>query len=322
MSTKTRACAPEGWKSRLKSNGLARQWNYQGGDGRRTTRKGGNTMEDGTIVHVDYELYNNDTGDLIETTREAVAKEHDAHQENRSYEPMVCIVGGGQLIPGFEEALAGAKKGKETEVVIAPADAYGEKDAAQIETISIDKLIRAVQDPNSLYIGAPVTINGRQGQLSYLAAGRARIDYNHPMAGKSLKYSFNVVDVVEGKEDQVTALLQANTGHSGFEVSFSGDDLSIVLPQTMLFDTNAAMLKFRLVTTIRDAVECGKVSFIEVHEPRGFGVDNDDEEESQDDGEDLSSLSVAQLKERCKAAGLPVGGKKADLIARLSEEEE
>ena len=322
MQTKTRACGLIHWNLSKKSEALALQWNYEGGDGRRTTRKGGNTMEDGTIVHVDYELYNNETGDLIETTREAVAKEHDAHQENRSYEPMVCIVGGGQLIPGFEEALAGAKKGKETEVVIAPVDAYGEKDAEQVETISIDKLIRAVQDPNALYIGAPVTINGRQGQLSYLAAGRARIDYNHPMAGKSLKYSFNVVDVVEGKEDQVTALLQANTGHSGFEVSFSGDDLSIVLPQTMLFDTNAAMLKFRLVTTIRDAVECGKVSFIEVHEPRGFGVENNDEEETQDEGEDLSSLSVAELKERCKAAGLPVGGKKADLIARLSEEEE
>ena len=34
---------------------------------------------------------------------------------------------------------------------------------------------------------------------------------------------------------------------------------------------------------------------------------------------DLGSLSVAELKELCKAAGLPVGGKKADLITRLSE---
>ena len=308
-----------------KSEQLLLQCNYEGGDGRRTTRKGGYTMEEGTIVHVDYELYNNETGDLIETTREAVAKEHENHQENRTYEPMVCVVGGGQLIPGFEAALADAKKGKETEVVIAPEDAYGEKDAEQVETISIDKLIRAVQDPNALYIGAPVTINGRQGQLSYLAAGRARIDYNHPMAGKSLKYSFNVVDVIEGKEDIVTALLQANTGHSGFEVSFSGDDLSIVLPQTMLFDTNAAMLKFRLVTTIRDAIECGKVSFVEVHEPRGFGVEDEEDHDhnhEHDHGEDLSSLSVAELKERCKAAGLKVGGKKADLIARLSQEEE
>lgn len=278
-------------------------------------------MEEGTIVHVDYELYNGESGELIETTREAVAKEHEKHQEGRTYTPMVCVVGAGNLIPGFEAALADAKVNKETEVVIEPADAYGEKDPEQIETISIDKLIRAVQDPNSLYIGAPVNIGGRQGFLSYLAAGRARIDYNHQMAGKKLKYSFKVVKVVEGKDEQVMALLESNTGHSDFGVSFDGDDLNIVLPQTMLFDTNAAMMKFRLVTIIRDAVECGKVSFIEVHEPRGFGIEDDDDAEEEHD-EDLSKLSVAELKERLKAAGLPVGGKKADLIARLSQEEE
>ena len=94
-------------------------------------------MEDGTIVHVDYELYNNETGDLIETTREAVAKEHDAHQENRSYEPMVCIVGGGQLIPGFEEALAASNKGKETEVVIAPVDASLLKTSIRVELTEV-----------------------------------------------------------------------------------------------------------------------------------------------------------------------------------------
>ena len=278
-------------------------------------------MEEGTIVHVDYELYNGESGDLIETTREAVAKEHEMHQEGRNYTPMVCVVGAGNLIPGFEAALADAKVNKETEVVIEPADAYGEKDPEQIETISIDKLIRAVQDPNSLYIGAPVNIGGRQGFLSYLAAGRARIDYNHQMAGKKLKYSFKVVKVVEGKDEQVMALLESNTGHSDFAVSFDGDDLNIVLPQTMLFDTNAAMMKFRLVTIIRDAVECGKVSFIEVHEPRGFGIEDDDDAEEEHD-EELSKLSGAELKERLKAAGLPEGGKKADLIARLSQEEE
>ena len=115
-------------------------------------------------------------------------------------------------------------------------------------------------------------------------------------------------------------LLESNTGHTGFEVSFKGEDLSITLPQSMLFDTNAAMLKFRLVTIIRDAVECGKVSFVEVHEPRGFGTDDNDQD--GEDSEDLSKLSVADLKERLKAKGLPVGGKKAELIERLSNQEE
>ncbi len=279
-------------------------------------------MEDGAIIHVDYDLFSGETGDLIETTREEIAKEHEMHQEGRSYTPMVCIVGTGNLIAGFEAALKEAKVGKEVEVEIAPADAYGEKDASLVETISIDKLRRAVQDPNSLYLGAPVNINGRQGYLSYLAAGRARIDYNHPMAGKTLKYVFTVIKEVKGKEDKVLGLLESNSGHSGFEVSFKGDDLSIILPQAMLFDTNAAMLKFRLVTMIRDAVECGKVSFVEVHEPRVIPDLDGDDDANGDDGEDLTKLSVSDLKERLKAKGLPVGGKKADLIARLQDGEE
>ena len=275
-------------------------------------------MEDGAIIHVDYDLFSGETGDLIETTREDIAKEYEMHQEGRTYSPMVCVVGNGNLIPGFETALKEAKVGAEVTVEIEPAEAYGEKDASMVETISIDKLRRAVQDPNSLYLGAPVNINGRQGYLSYLAAGRARIDYNHPMAGKTLKYVFTVVKEVKGKEDKVMGLLESNSGHSGFEVSFKGDDLSIVLPQAMLFDTNAAMLKFRLVTMIRDAVECGKISFVEVHEPRVIP----DLESDDGDEEDLTKLSVAELKERLKAKGMPVGGKKAELIARLQDGEE
>ena len=275
-------------------------------------------MEDGAIIHVDYDLFSGETGDLIETTREDIAKEYEMHQEGRTYSPMVCVVGNGNLIPGFETALKEAKVGTEVTVEIEPAEAYGEKDASMVETISIDKLRRAVQDPNSLYLGAPVNINGRQGYLSYLAAGRARIDYNHPMAGKTLKYVFTIVKEVKGKEDKVLGLLESNSGHSGFEVSFKGDDLSIVLPQAMLFDTNAAMLKFRLVTMIRDAVECGKISFVEVHEPRVIP----DLESDDGDEEDLTKLSVAELKERLKAKGMPVGGKKAELIARLQDGEE
>ena len=268
-------------------------------------------MKDGAIIHVDYDLFSGETGDLIETTSEEIAKEHEMHQEGRKYTPMVCVVGTGNLIPGFEAALQEAKVGKEVDIEIAPEEAYGEKDGTLVETISIDKLRRAVQDPNSLYLGAPVTLNGRQGYLSYLAAGRARIDYNHPMAGKTLRYVFTVVKEVKGKDDKVLGLLESNTGHSGFEVSFKGEDLSIVLPQ--------AMLKFRLVTLIRDAVECGKVSFVEVHEPRVIPGEDD---EVAAEAEDLSKLSVAELKERLKAKGLPVGGKKADLVARLTDGEE
>ncbi len=96
-------------------------------------------MEEGTIIHVDYDLYNADSGDLIETTREDVAKEHEMHQENRTYEPMVCVVGSGNLIQGFEDSLLEAKVDKDVEIDIAAADAYGDTDTTLVEPMSIDK---------------------------------------------------------------------------------------------------------------------------------------------------------------------------------------
>ena len=38
-------------------------------------------MEDGAIIHVDYDLFSGETGDLIETTREDIAKEYEMHQK-------------------------------------------------------------------------------------------------------------------------------------------------------------------------------------------------------------------------------------------------
>ena len=83
-----------------------------------------------------------------------------------------------------------------------------------------------------------------------------------------MKYDYKIVKVITDKKEKVAALLESNTGHEGFEVSFDGDDISIITPEAMLFDTNAAMQKFRIVTVLRDSVDAGKVSFVEVHEPR------------------------------------------------------
>ena len=49
-------------------------------------------MDNGSIVHIDYDLYNASNDKLIETTREEVAKEHDLHDENREYSPMITTV--------------------------------------------------------------------------------------------------------------------------------------------------------------------------------------------------------------------------------------
>ena len=50
-------------------------------------------MDNGAIVHVEYDLYNAESGDLIETTREESAKELYYFDEARTNEPMITVVG-------------------------------------------------------------------------------------------------------------------------------------------------------------------------------------------------------------------------------------
>ena len=225
-------------------------------------------MDDGTIVHIDYDLFNAETEKLIETTREEAAKEHDVHDENRTYSPMVSVVGDGQLIPGFEAHLAEAEAETDYSFDIEAAEAYGERDASLVETIGQNVLLRSVRDPEMLGIGSPVEIGGRTGVLQFLSAGRARIEYNHTIAGVTLRYDYRITKVVEDRSEKVTTLLSMNTGRDDFEVEFDGDDLTVTTPEAIAYDQNWAFAKFNLVRTLRDHLGVAIVVFREVHEPR------------------------------------------------------
>ncbi len=225
-------------------------------------------MDNGTIVHVDYDLFNAETEKLIETTREDVAKEHDVHDENRTYSPMVTVVGDGRLIPGFEAHMAEAEVETDYTLDIEAEEAYGERDASLVETIAQNVLMRSVRDSEMLAIGAPVEIGGRTGVLQFLSAGRARIDYNHPLAGVTLRYNYRVTKVVEDRAEKVETLLNMNTGRDDFEISFEDDDLTVTTPENLAYDQNWAYAKFSLVTTLREHLGVGTIVFREVHEPR------------------------------------------------------
>ena len=238
------------------------------GEAGRPDAKEAKHKDNGAIVHIDYDLYEVDTERLIETTREDVAKEHDLFDENREYLPMITVVGDGRLIAGFEASLSDAEADKDYEIDIEAPDAYGERDASLVETIGQNVLMRSVRDPNMLAIGAPVEIGGRTGVLQFLSAGRARIDYNHPLAGSTLRYNYNIVKVVEDREEKVETLLKMNTGRDDFEIGFENDDLTVTLPDTIAYDQNWSYAKFSLVRTLRDHIGVGTIVFREVHEPR------------------------------------------------------
>src|SRR5439155_11226000 len=66
----------------------------------------------GSLVKVEYEAWTEE-GELFDTTKRDVAKQHDKFNEQVVYEPLPVLVGSGRVIPGFDEALQAADVGKE-----------------------------------------------------------------------------------------------------------------------------------------------------------------------------------------------------------------
>ncbi|MFC7203446.1 peptidylprolyl isomerase [Haloferax namakaokahaiae] len=159
-------------------------------------------IQDGDFVRLAYTVRTTDDGDVVDTTSKEVAEEAEIDVEGYEFEPRVIIVGAGHVFPEVDDALIGAEVGDEGTVEISAAEAFGEYDDDEVRTVSANKI-----PEDDRYPGAQVTIDGDQGQLETIIGGRARVNFNHPLAGKDLEYEYEVLDIVDDREEQASGLL-------------------------------------------------------------------------------------------------------------------
>jgi len=236
-------------------------------------------MDKGSVIQIEYTLYDVEADIVIETNR---VGEHestgdgdaDTSQEAR---PLTTIVGSGRLIPGFEEHLEEAEEGVDYTIEIPAEKGYGAKDPDLIETITQDRLLASVPDPRSLQIGSPVTINNRVGVLQLLAAGRARIDFNHPLAGKILRYEYTVTKVINDEQERLSAIVESMTGRSGFSFESTEEALVITLPDDLRYDARWGSTKFDVVGGLREHAGAETIIFREIHPIRVAGDASEEE---------------------------------------------
>jgi FKBP-type peptidyl-prolyl cis-trans isomerase SlyD len=122
------------------------------------------------------------------------------------YGPLQFIQGHRNIIPGLEKELFGMQIGETREVVVQPADGYGDYDASAFVDIpkeqfpanfdfGIGKTIR-LSDPQGRLINANITEIGESD---------VKLDLNHPLAGKELYFKATVVDLRMATDDELAA---------------------------------------------------------------------------------------------------------------------
>jgi FKBP-type peptidyl-prolyl cis-trans isomerase SlyD len=136
------------------------------------------TVADDVVVSLDYTLRLDD-GEVIETST--------------GQESLEFLQGRGQIIPGLEQALYGMAVSDEKEVVVAPADGYGDRDPDAHEVVAHD-----VFPPDlTLKPGMGLRMRDGSGQIieAYVADVRPQgvlLDFNHPLAGETLYFQVRI----------------------------------------------------------------------------------------------------------------------------------
>jgi FKBP-type peptidyl-prolyl cis-trans isomerase SlyD len=143
-----------------------------------------------------------DEGMVVDTTDEAVAEEADIDTDDYEFEPRIVIVGEGHVFEAVDDALVGSEAGDTGTVTIPAAEAFGEVDEDEIRTVSASKI-----DEDDRYPGAQVQIDGEQGRIETIIGGRARVNFNHPLAGEDLEYEYEVLGVVDDRTEKAQGLL-------------------------------------------------------------------------------------------------------------------
>ncbi len=120
----------------------------------------------------------------------------DVFDSSREREPLAFTVGAGQMIPGFENAVRGMQIKEVKKVTLPPDEAYGEVVPEMIQKVPNDQLPTELKPHVGQQLSSQMP-DGRQivVQVKEVNEDHIVIDANHPLAGQSLTFEIEVVNI-------------------------------------------------------------------------------------------------------------------------------
>lgn len=117
--------------------------------------------------------------------------------------PVVYMHGRGNIVPGLETEMVGKKSGDSFTATVAPENAYGPHDPNAVQRVPLKHL----NTRGPLVEGQMVAVNTREGarhaRVVKVGHFNVDLDLNHPLAGKTLLFDIEIVDVRKATEEEL-----------------------------------------------------------------------------------------------------------------------
>nr|WP_203434401.1 peptidylprolyl isomerase [Nitrosococcus halophilus] len=145
-------------------------------------------VSDRKVVYIHYTLKNKEGTVLDSSSQET---------------PLAYIHGIGSIIPGLEKALAGKSEGDKFNISVDPEEAYGERNETLIQAVPRDAF-QGVEDlQEGMQFQAQTPSGPQLITVTEIGTEQVMVDANHPLAGETLDFDVEVVDIREATEEEL-----------------------------------------------------------------------------------------------------------------------
>jgi len=188
-------------------------------------------LQKGDFVLVDYVMRVKETNEIVDLTIEEVAKKEKAYREDGIYEPALVILGEGWILKGVEEELYKMDVGESKVIEVPPDKAFGERDPSKVKIVNARDLTRRGITPR---VGARVELDDGVAIIRRAEGGRVVLDYNHPLAGRTIVCEVKIVKKIEDIKEKIRELVHTRikrVDKEKFKIDVSNDGvLTIEIP--------------------------------------------------------------------------------------------
>jgi peptidylprolyl isomerase len=195
-------------------------------------------LQKGDFILIDYNARIKETNEIFDTTNEETAKSAHLHKEGAIYEPEpeLIVIGENWKLKPLDEAFLTMEPSKPASVEIPPDKAFGPRDPKKIRRISLKQLL--AQDIHNPTIGMRITYQGKTATIRSIGAGRVLLDFNPPLAGRTLIYEVTVQKKLETNMEKTLALIHRRipiADQTKFQLTTDADTLTIELPEETFY---------------------------------------------------------------------------------------
>jgi len=162
------------------------------------------TLQKGDFILISYTAKVKETNDVFDTTYEDVAKKEHLFKEGKMYEPKLVVVGESWVLKSLDDCLTTMEINKCATVEIPPEKGFGQRDPEKIKRVALKQLLAKEINP---VVGAQIEFQGKDAVVRSTGAGRVLLDFNPPLAGKTLIYDVTVCKKLESNEEKIGALI-------------------------------------------------------------------------------------------------------------------